>query len=659
MANFKKSKELLIKKGVPFNPDILLTRNWRKSLAPHFEQMPEMQEVRIGPGRLKGVQIAHTIYFPERVELVGDTVILARSLIFEGRDAVIKGNFSIAVYPIDQTGLLGSTLEQALERNGPRFLNVGFGGARARNIPANLPVIKDGSLTINTSGFGYKQWLEQAAARKNRKGGFVQVSFVPQENGNGAFGQPGADRAPGANGAQVTTTGSKGADGTCGSVTSATGKVGGNGPSGNNGDQQPLSGGRGGDGGDAEPITFDIPDKPVNKYVLQARGGDGGPGGHGGAGGWGSKGGRGGQGGTGANCVPCDQGGSGAGGPGGPGGFGGSGVDGSPGGQGGNGGSGADITVTHPAWYTGEIQVFPGRGMRGEGGPGGLPGVHGKGGDGGPGGLSGGVSFCPDQGFGGDTGAKGKEPEGLAQQGPTGPVGELDGLRVGTVTLIPTGFCQFVDDCSVYGDGDRPWIWKGYPDCQCVPPIGPPIYDADSPIIIDIDGNGFSLTDAANGVTFDLDADGPAERIAWTAPGSDDAFLSLDLNQNGTIDSGAELFGNHTPQPASASPNGFIALAEFDKQENGGNGDGIIDAEDAVFAKLFLWQDTNHNGSSDAGEYRTLAQSGVTSISLDFQRSNRRDQYGNLFRYRSKIQIAKKRAAVDRWAYDVFFLIGS
>ena len=58
VANFKKTKDLLIRKGVPFDPDILMTPNWRKTLAPHFEQMPEMQEVKIGPGRLRGLQMA-------------------------------------------------------------------------------------------------------------------------------------------------------------------------------------------------------------------------------------------------------------------------------------------------------------------------------------------------------------------------------------------------------------------------------------------------------------------------------------------------------------------------------------------------------------------------------------------------------------------------
>jgi len=160
------------------------------------------------------------------------------------------------------------------------------------------------------------------------------------------------------------------------------------------------------------------------------------------------------------------------------------------------------------------------------------------------------------------------------------------------------------------------------------------------------------FTDLVGGVHFDIDADGDQDKISWTDPWSTTVFLALDRNGDGVVTDGSELFGNWTAQPPSAEPNGFIALAEFDTVQAGGNGDGVISELDAVFADLWLWHDANHDGQSQPEELRSPSQNGLIGIELRYHESQRHDQFGNLLRYHAKVELAGGKAK----AIDVFFL---
>jgi hypothetical protein len=212
--------------------------------------------------------------------------------------------------------------------------------------------------------------------------------------------------------------------------------------------------------------------------------------------------------------------------------------------------------------------------------------------------------------------------------------------RVSLALLLMIWLCgaAWGQDCECPGgdDGVPPnpcadpecpdgWIDEG--TCCCQP---------HTPIVIDVDGRGFFLTSLADGVNFDINDSSYVNKVSWTQQTSTNAWLALDRNGDGKIDIASELFGNLTPQPPpppGVLRNGFLALAVFDEPANGGNGNGMIDPGDAVYSRLRLWQDFNHDGASTPDELKTLPELGIAGISLQYTLSRHTDQYGNVFRY--------------------------
>jgi len=167
------------------------------------------------------------------------------------------------------------------------------------------------------------------------------------------------------------------------------------------------------------------------------------------------------------------------------------------------------------------------------------------------------------------------------------------------------------------------WLTGNHEDWDNLPrEDGYIVYD---PLTLDLDGDGIEAiaSNGHKGALFDHDKDGIRTATGWIS--ADDGLLVRDLNGNGIIDNGAELFGDNTKlADGSFAKHGYAALAELDS-----NGDGIVSAADAAFQTLRVWQDLNQDGISQTNELRTLEELGIQSLDVAYEDVNQNLGNGN------------------------------
>ena len=167
-----------------------------------------------------------------------------------------------------------------------------------------------------------------------------------------------------------------------------------------------------------------------------------------------------------------------------------------------------------------------------------------------------------------------------------------------------------------------------------------------SPLVVDLNGDGvIGTTSVADGVYFDHENDGFAEKTGWIS--AEDGVLVRDLNGNGLIDNGTELFGNSTILSNNeTAANGFEALKELDS-----NGDGIFSNQDKAWNEVKVWQDANQNGYTDVNELKSLDSVGITEINLNYKQQQVADENGNMH---NQISTGKKDSS-EILIHDVWF----
>ena len=140
-----------------------------------------------------------------------------------------------------------------------------------------------------------------------------------------------------------------------------------------------------------------------------------------------------------------------------------------------------------------------------------------------------------------------------------------------------------------------------------------------APIVLDLNGNGVTIIDnKRTKVGFDWDRDGRKDQTGWI--GTDDGFLFIDRDGNGTVTNAGELSFASDKEGAKSDLDGLRA---FDS-----NGDGIFSSADDQFSQFKVWRDKNDNGRVDKKEILSLQAAGVASIDLTGEAVNQSWEWG-------------------------------
>jgi hypothetical protein len=132
----------------------------------------------------------------------------------------------------------------------------------------------------------------------------------------------------------------------------------------------------------------------------------------------------------------------------------------------------------------------------------------------------------------------------------------------------------------------------------------------DTPLVLAFDREHVEFTRTPG----EFDLAGRAAPVATDWVSARTPWLAMDLDGNGRIDDGRELFGSMTELPGGGrARNGFAALAALDDDH-----DGQITERDAAFDHLVLWRDSDQDRRSGPGELVAARDAGLVAIRLDY-----------------------------------------